>query len=203
MKLTKIRMAAMAALAFLTSLCACSTKSNQANGEDSTAVAATEFDGTKAIVCYFSATGTTQEAAERLAKLTGAAIHEIVPEAPYTEADLNWRDSLSRSSVEMKELSSRPAVKDAKTDMSAYEVIFIGYPNWWDSHPTIINTFIEANELQGKTIVPFMTSGGSTIDNSAKLLKETYPNLTFAKGLLMNDVTDEEIISWTNSLAKK
>ena len=90
----------------------------------------------------------------------------------------------------------RPALKDSVTDMSGYSVVFIGYPNWWNTHPTIINTFIEANNLQGKTIVPFMTSGGSNIINSENELHESYPSLNIAKGLLMNGVSDDEIKDW-------
>ncbi|MDE6267624.1 MAG: flavodoxin [Muribaculaceae bacterium] len=157
-------------------------------------------DNGKAIVCYFSATGTTEKAAQRIAELIGAPLHNIEPMDLYTDSDLNWRDSLSRSSVEMRDRSSRPALKDSLTDLSGYSIVFIGYPNWWNTHPTLINTFIEANDLQGKTIVPFMTSGGSNITNSEKELSEQYPTLTFAKGLLMNDVTDDDIRAWTKEL---
>ncbi len=156
-------------------------------------------ENAKAIVCYFSATGTTERAAQRIAALTGAATHQIAPAEPYSAADLDWRDSLSRCYVEMHNPQSRPALKDSVTDMSEYSVVFIGYPNWWNTHPTIINTFIESNNLQGKTIVPFMTSGGSTISNSEKELRQAYPSLKFADGLLMNDVSDEEIKSWIMS----
>ncbi len=150
----------------------------------------------KAVVCYFSATGTTEKAAQQIAELLGADVIEIVPAQKYTDADLDWRDSLSRSSVEMHDPTSRPALKDSVTDLSPYTVVYLGYPNWWNTHPTIINTFIEANDLKGKTIVPFMTSGGSDIANSEKQLKEQYPDLTFGDGLLMNGKTTEEIRAW-------
>ena len=167
---------------------ACSSK-KEASHEEST-------DPSGAIVCYFSATGTTEKAAKRIAEIAGADLYTITPRELYTDADLDWRDSFSRSSVEMRDLSSRPALKDSAADLSKYAVVFIGYPNWWNTHPTLINTFIEANNLQGKTIVPFMTSGGSDITNSEKQLRETYPSLTFAKGLLMNDVSDSDIRAW-------
>ena len=152
------------------------------------------------MVCYFSATGTTEKAAQRIADLTGGALHNIAPEVAYTDSDLNWRDSLSRSYVEMHNRDFRPALKDSVTDMSDYSVVFIGYPNWWNTHPTIINTFIESNNLQGKTIIPFMTSGGSDITNSEKELHEAYPELNIAKGLLMNGVSDEEIKEWLKGI---
>ncbi len=150
----------------------------------------------KTIVCYFSATGTTEKAAQRIADLTGGALHNIAPEVAYTDSDLNWRDSLSRSYVEMHNRDFRPALKDSVTDMSDFSVVFIGYPNWWNTHPTIINSFIEANDLQGKTVIPFMTSGGSNIINSENELHEAYPGIKWAKGLLMNNVSDDDIKDW-------
>ena len=175
---------------------ACSSKSSKAEDSSQT--------DSKAIVCYFSATGTTATAAQRIADITESDIYEIVPEVPYSDADLDWRDSLSRSSVEMKNHTSvRTALKDSVSNLSEYSVVFLGYPNWWNTHPTIINTFIEANDLKGKTIIPFMTSGGSNITNSEKELHESYPSLNFAKGLLMNDVSDDDIKSWIKEVMPK
>ena len=188
-----ILIAAVVVTATMLSVSSCGTKKNPDE------VAASSAEG-KAIVCYFSATGTTAEAARRIAEIANADIYEIVPAEKYTAADLDWTDSLSRSSVEMRNRSYRPALRDSVTDLSAYSVVFIGYPNWWNTHPTVINTFIEANNLQGKTIVPFMTSGGSNITNSEKELKEQYPALTFSKGLLMNRKTDDEIRTWLGDL---
>lgn len=153
-------------------------------------------NGTKVLVCYFSATGTTEKAARRIAEITGGTLHNIEPAKLYTDADLNWRDSLLRSYVEMHNRDFRPALKDSVTDMSDFSVVFIGYPNWWNTHPTIINTFIEANDLQGKTVIPFMTSGGSNIINSENQLHEAYPGIKWAKGLLMNNVSDDDIKDW-------
>lgn len=182
----------MSAITVLSSLSSCS--SNAERKADAPA------NDAKKLVCYFSATGTTAEAAKRLAEIAGADLYEITPATRYTAADLDWRDSLSRSSVEMRNLSSRPAITDSLPDMSKYDIVFIGYPNWWNTHPTIINTFIEANDLSGKTVVPFMTSGGSTIENSEKQLKTSYPTLKFAKGLLMNNVSDDDIRAWLDTL---
>lgn len=192
MNIKVLKTAMIVALTAVTGLCACSSKSKENNTEDSSE--------SKSIICYFSASGTTAKAAQRIADITGFPVYEIVPESVYTEADLDWRDSLSRSSVEMRDFSIRPALKDSVTDLSEYSVVFIGYPNWWNTHPTIINTFIESNDLKGKTIVPFMTSGGSNIINSEQKLREQYPDLTFAKGLLMNDVTDKDIEKWVKEV---
>lgn len=180
---------AFIAMVFI-SLVSCAQGKKQNSDSDMTQ------DDRKAIVCYFSATGTTEAAARRIADIAGADLHQITPEQIYTAADLDWTDSLSRSSVEMHNRSSRPALKDSVTDLSSYSVVYIGYPNWWNTHPTIINSFIEANDLKGKTVVPFMTSGGSNIINSEKELKEQYPGLTFGEGMLMNGKTDDEIKEW-------
>ncbi len=188
MKIAKIMMAALCAIAM--PLTSCSQNKKSVNMEQ-------KQEDNKAIVCYFSATGTTEAAAKRIAQIAGADIYEIVPETRYTPEDLDWTDSLSRSYVEMHNRTMRPALKDSITDLSAYNVVYIGYPNWWNTHPTIINTFIEANDLKGKTIVPFMTSGGSNIINSEKELREQYPGLTFGEGMLMNGKTDSEIKDWT------
>ena len=182
------------ALVAMTGLLAACTQKKQ----DSAATAIE--NNSNVMVCYFSATGTTEKAAQRIADLTGGALHNIAPEVAYTDSDLNWRDSLSRSYVEMHNRDFRPALKDSVTDMTDYSVVFIGYPNWWNTHPTIINTFIESNNLQGKTIIPFMTSGGSDITNSEKELHEAYPELNIAKGLLMNGVSDEEIKEWLKGI---
>ena len=131
----------MATITILSSLTSCSS-----NAEKKTDA---PTDNTKALVCYFSATGTTAEAAGRLAEIAGADLYEITPAIKYTPADLDWRDSLSRSSVEMHNLSSRPEITDSLPDMKKYDIVFIGYPNWWNTHPTIITTFIEACDLSG------------------------------------------------------
>lgn len=179
----------IAAFALMTVLLVCCSPRKQQTTESNES-------NRKVLICYFSATGTTEKAARRIAEFTGGALHDIEPAELYTDADLDWRDSLSRSYVEMHNRTFRPALKDSVTDMSDYNVIFIGYPNWWNTHPTIINTFIEANDLQGKTVIPFMTSGGSNIINSENELHEAYPGIKWAKGLLMNNVSDNDIKNW-------
>lgn len=160
----------------------------------------TDSKNEKMIVCYYSATGTTAAQAKRIADLTGAELYEIVPDSIYTQADLDWTDSLSRSSVEMKDPSARPALKNPDVNLSEYSVVLIGFPNWWNTCPRIINTFIEAANLDGKTVAPFMTSGSSNITNSEKELSEAYPAICWKKGLLMNDVTDEQIKDWIKTV---
>ena len=154
----------------------------------------------KALVVYFSASGVTRHAAQQLAEVAGGDLYEIQPEVAYTEADLDWRDKQSRSSVEMADLSSRPAIKGKVENLADYDVVFIGFPVWWYTAPTIVNTFIEANDLSGKSVAPFATSGGSTIDKSAEDLRKAYPDLNWKEGKLLNDVSKEEIEAWVKGL---
>ncbi len=120
------------------------------------------------LVAYFSASGVTRSVAEKLADEIGADLFEIVPEKPYTNADLDWQNSRSRSSVEMKDRDARPAIASKFDDMSRYDVIFVGFPIWWYREPSIIDTFMEAYDFSGKTIVPFATSGGSGLGDAPK-----------------------------------
>lgn len=140
----------------------------------------------KTLVTYFSASGVTKAVAERIARLAGADLMEIEPAQRYTDADLDWRDSLSRSSVEMKDKNSRPALAQAKLNAADYDVVYVGFPIWWYTAPTIINTFIEAHDLSGKTLCVFATSGGSGVSGSAKDLKKAYPQYTWGESRLMN-----------------
>lgn len=125
----------------------------------------------KTLVTYFSATGTTENAAKKIASVTGADIMPIQPVQKYTAADLDWTNRQSRSSVEMNNLNSRPEIEASSKNISEYDVVFIGYPIWWNLAPTVVNTFIESNDLTGKTVIPFATSGGDGIGNSASKLK--------------------------------
>ena len=130
----------------------------------------------------FSATGTTERVAKQIAAETGGELYEIVPAQPYTAADLDWNDRQSRSSVEMNDPKSRPALKVGKADIGSYDVIYLGYPIWWGVAPRIINTFIEANGLKGKRVMPFATSGGSGIEQSVEELKAAYPEIDWGEG---------------------
>lgn len=154
----------------------------------------------KILVAYFSATGTTARAAEKIAQATGGELYAIDPAQPYTDADLDWHDRQSRSSVEMNDPKSRPAIKGRKENIADYNVVFIGYPIWWDLAPRIVNTFIKSHDLKGKRVIPFATSGGSTIDNSAAALKKAYPALNWQKGRLLNRADGKSVREWTGSL---
>ena len=125
----------------------------------------------KKLVAYFSASGVTAGLAKNLAEAAGADLYEIKPSDPYTDADLNWLDKNSRSSVEMNDKSFRPSLADKNANIADYDTIFVGFPIWWYVAPTIINTFLEAYDFSGKTIVPFATSGGSGMGNTVKELK--------------------------------
>ncbi len=159
-------------------------------------------ENNKVLVTYFSATGTTKRVAEDIARLTGGDLFEIAPEAPYTSADLNWNDSTSRSSVEMRDPSSHPAIKDRCDNIGDYDVVFIGFPIWWYTNPTIINTFIEAHDLKGKKLVVFATSGGSTIEKAIEDLKNNYPEYEWIDGALLNNRPETELKAWTDSIIK-
>ena len=154
----------------------------------------------KTLVAYFSATGTTEAVAKDLAEVTGATLYEIKPEVRYTAADLDWRDKTSRSSVEMQDHSSRPSiVKDLK-DADSYDRIFIGFPVWWYTAPTIINTFIEAYGFKGKTVIFFATSGGSSIDKANADFKKQYPEINWKAGKTLNSESKAAIKAWAEGL---
>ena len=141
----------------------------------------------KTLVAYFSATGTTKAAAEKLAKQQNAVLWEIEPAEPYTAADLDWRDPKSRSSVEMNNPEERPTIRQC-TNVMPYDTVYVGFPIWWGICPRIINSWLDNNEpqLQGKTMIPFATSGSSGIEEAEDYLRKTYPSLTWQKGLLLN-----------------
>ncbi len=153
----------------------------------------------KVLVAYFSASGTTKGVAQQLAEVAGADLHEIKPEKPYTDADLDWQDKQSRSTVEMQDKQSRPAITAKLQNMQDYDVVYVGFPIWWYTCPTIINTFMEAYDFQGKTIIPFATSGGSSIKKACADLKATYPKLNWKEGKLLNRASKAELQKWTEA----
>lgn len=155
----------------------------------------------KKLVAYFSASGTTKKAAERLAKAAGADLFEIRPAIPYTGADLNWMDKKSRSSVEMKDPSSRPEIAGPLPDMADYDTVFIGFPIWWYVAPHIIHTFVERCDLTGKTLVPFATSGGSGMGKTVDELRKRCPNANWNAGKMVNGVSDQALAAWAAAVS--
>lgn len=153
----------------------------------------------KKLVAFFSASGTTKKAAERLAKAVGADLFEIKPAIPYSSADLNWMDKKSRSSVEMNDPASRPEIAGSLSNMADYDTIFIGFPIWWYVAPHIINTFVESYDFSGKTLVPFATSGGSGMGKTVDELKNLCPNADWEAGKMMNSVSDKALADWANA----
>ena len=154
----------------------------------------------KILVAYFSATGVTARAAQKVAEATEGEIYAITSAKPYNDADLDWRDKQSRSSVEMNDPKARPALGGVRLDVSEYDVVFIGYPIWWNQAPRLINTFIESHNLKGKTVIPFATSGGSTISGSAATLRRTYPALEWKEGRLLNRADEKTLRTWIERL---
>lgn len=151
----------------------------------------------KVLVAYFSASGVTAKVADRLSKATGADLFEIKPAEPYTSADLDWTNKKSRSSVEMADKSSRPAIANKVADMSKYDVIFVGFPIWWYREPSIIDTFMESYDFSGKQVVPFATSGGSGMGDSGSIMQKLAPKATVDSGKRFSSgVSENDLKSW-------
>ena len=159
-------------------------------------------EGTKVLVAYFSATGNTEKAAQQVASIVSGDLHKIQPEK---RCDLlgrffsisRWRDKSSRSSVEMDDPTSRPAIIDDLKNLAEYDTVYLGFPICWNQAPRLINTFLEKYDLSGKTVIPFATSGSSSISNAESELRKAYPDVNWQKGKLMNGATEEDIKNWT------
>ena len=155
----------------------------------------------KVLVAYFSATGTTKGVAEHIANGLNADIYEIVPEDPYTDADLNYNDNNSRTTIEMNDPNARPAIFGSVENMEQYDIIFVGYPIWWGEAPRIVSTFMESYDFSGKTIVPFCTSGGSGIGSSASNLERLTSGATWLDGRRLNGSDSQDtVMEWVNGL---
>lgn len=156
----------------------------------------------KTLVAYFSATGVTKSVAENLAQAAEADLYEIKPVKPYLNGDLNWLDQNARSTIEMKDWSSRPEIVDDNLSIKDYDRIFLGFPIWWYIAPTIINTFLEKHDFSGKTIILFATSGGSRFGSAIENLKNSVSDSTkIVEGRILNtNPTVEELTQWINSL---
>lgn len=181
--------ALMAMTAIILGSCAQNKTNNDMNNENK-----------RALVVYFSNTGTTEAVAKKISTVTGAGLYRIDPELPYTEADLDWQDNNSRTTKEMNDRSSRPAIKNGIINLADIDTLFLGYPIWWDQAPRVINTFIEANDLSGKKIITFCTSGETSIDGSVRQLRSDYPALDIVKGKRMNGASAKDVEKWISSL---
>jgi flavodoxin/predicted small lipoprotein YifL len=167
------------------------TDSPEPNGEDSTRV----------LVAYFSCTNTTKPLAEYVADGLGADLYEIVPVDPYTAADLNYNNDNSRSTKEMNDPNSRPAISGSVANMSQYDIIFVGYPIWWGEAPRIVSTFMESYDFSGKTVIPFCTSGGSGMGSSGTKLEKLTSGATWLSGRRFGGGASRgNMVSWVNSL---
>jgi flavodoxin len=153
------------------------------------------------LVAYFSASGTTRNVAKALSEAVNADLYEIKPQVPYTKADLDWTNKKSRSSIEMGDKSSRPAITEKNANVNAYDVVFVGFPIWWYIAPTIINTFLESYDFAGKTIILFATSGGSGFGETVANLKGSVDaSATIMEGKILNGKqTKESLSSWVDS----
>lgn len=153
------------------------------------------------LVAYFSASGVTAKVAELLSETIGADLFAIEPEVPYTDADLNWMDKESRSSVEMNNPASRPVIARKRDNMDEYDTIYVGFPIWWYVAPTIINTFLESYDLTGKTVIPFATSGGSGMGKTNEKLQPSCKGAKLIEGRVFHpEVSAEELIKWINGM---
>ena len=195
MKKIIMMMAAVLALA----LAACGNKAAKDQSAE-TEGNADSVKNSKVLVAYFSASGVTAGVAKQLAEVTGGELHQIQPEQPYTDADLDWRDKQSRSTLEMQDKTSRPAIINKLDSISQYDVIYVGFPIWWGTAPTIVNTFMESYDFSGKTVVLFATSGGSGIEQANKDFSETYPNINWKEGKLLNSPSKQDLEEWVKGL---
>lgn len=168
---------------------------------DETQQGETDVQGSRILVAYFSATNTTKGVAEHIANGLGADLYEIVPEEPYTDADLDYNDNNSRSTIEMNDPDARPAISGSVENMEQYDIVFIGYPIWWGEAPRIVSTFAESYDFSGKTMVPFCTSGGSGIGSSAANLEQLTNGAEWRNGQRLNGSDSQEtVMEWVNGL---
>lgn len=178
-----------------------SDKTEASETEAEETAPAPEVQESKVLVAYFSATNTTEGVAERIANGLSADIYEIIPETPYTDADLDYHDNNSRTTIEMNDPDARPAISGSVENMGQYDIVFIGYPIWWGEAPRIISTFMESYDFSGKTIVPFCTSGGSGIGSSGSNLEQLTNGAEWLSGKRLNgDDSQDTVMEWVNGL---
>ena len=194
-------LASIMAVMLVLAMTSCSGGNSGASGDDQAAQQNTDV---RSIVVYFSCTGNTKAVAEEVAAQTGSELHEIVPEEPYTEEDLNYNNDNCRANIEMNDPESRPAISNTIENFSEYYTIYIGYPIWWGSLPRIMNTFLDTYDFSGKTIVPFCTSGSSSISQSVSVIREAEPEAQIKKGLQISsagaDDSSYEVRKWLEEI---
>ena len=174
------------------------------SGEETQNDTPDSLEESTALVCYFSATGNTEAVAEKLMIYAGADLYKIKPEEPYTDADLDYSDDQSRTSVEMNDPDARPAIGGEDVSLDGYNVVFLGYPIWWGEAPRIMSTFVESHDFDGITVIPFCTSGGSGIGDSAEILEEQAGSGTWLEGTRFDgDASDEEVQEWVAGIDLK
>lgn len=161
--------------------------------------AAPASDGSKTLVVYFSATGTTKAVAQTIASVTGAELYEITAAQPYTTDDLNWHDKSSRTTLEQNDKSARPAIASEKLSLDGYSTIYIGYPIWWGEEPRIMDTFVESYRFDGITMIPFCTSGGSGIGASGSNLAANAGSGKWLEGSRLNSASEEDVKSFISN----
>lgn len=197
----KKTMTLLLSLSMICCLAACGNSAAGISGTQQPETEVPETQGSKVLVAYFSATGTTKGVAEHIANGLQADIYEIVPEEPYTDADLDYGDNNSRSTIEMNDASFRPAISGSVENMEQYDVVFIGYPIWWGEAPRIVSTFVESYDFAGKTVVPFCTSGGSGVGSSATNLEALTGGATWMEGRRLGGSDSQDtVMEWVNGL---
>lgn len=189
----KFIISALLMLTALASFASCTPKKSSEIGSGR----ATEL---KILVAYFSAQGHTKAVAEKIASVTGGDLFEIMPVNVYTEEDLDGWNESARGTRESKDRSTRPEVKNRVENFENYDTIYLGFPIWWFTAPTIVNTFLEQYDTSGKTIIPFATSGGSEYGNTEKDLRVSAPNAIFKPGKVLNGMNEQQIKNWIDSL---
>lgn len=156
----------------------------------------------KTLIAYFSASGVTAQAAKEMADAVGADLYEIRPEQPYTSADLDWMDKNSRSTLEMNDPASRPAIAEPVQDMGQYDTVLVGFPIWWYVEPRIVDTFLESYDFSGKTVIPFATSGGSGMGKTEAVLHALCPDsVNWKSGKMLNGYDRAQMEAWVRTLA--
>lgn len=200
-------MSILVIFALLLCFTACANNSKETDSSSDIASKETELNKseTKALVVYFSCTGNTKAVVQKISKLTGADLYEIISTDPYTDEDLNYNNDNCRANKEMNDPDARPAIGSNTIDISNYDIVFIGYPIWWGTMPRIINTFLDTYDLSDKTVMPFCTSGGSGISKSVSDMKAQEPDADIRDGLRANGSSDSGINEWLsdNGLMQK